>query len=84
MACCVQVVEPFCCASVMMWGGFYGEERTPQVTVNSNVTAQRSIHNILRSTVQQQLRGVIYQHDNARRHTARIVQHCLEANNVHV
>ena len=31
---------------------------------------------------QQQLRGVIYQHDNARPHTARIVQNFLGANNV--
>ena len=47
-------------------------------------TRQRYIDDILRPTVilflQQQPRGVIYQHDNARHHTVRILQNFLGAN----
>ena len=65
-----------------------GQERGPVVIVNTNMTAQRYIDDILPPTVlpflQQQPRGVIYQHDNARSHTARIVQNLLEASKVNV
>ena len=64
------------------------QERTPLVIVNGNVTAQHYIDDNLRPTVlqflQQQPRGVIYWHDNAMPHTARIGQDVLEANNVNV
>ena len=87
-ACCVQEVVPYGGGSVMVWGGICGQERTPLVIVHGNLTAQRYMDNILRPVVlpflQQQPRGVIYQHDNARAHTARIVTNFLAANNVNV
>ena len=63
-----------------VWGGggkICGQERTPLVIVNGSLTAQRYIDDILRPTAiplpQQQPRGVIYWHYNARPHTARMV-----------
>ena len=61
--------------SVMVWGWITGRRsRTP--------SAQRCIDDILRPTVlpflQQEPRGDIDQHDNARLHTDRIVQNFLE------
>ena len=79
---------PFGGGSVIVRGRICWQERTPLVIVNGNLTAQRYIDDILRPTVlpflQQQPRGVIYQHDNARSHTAGIVQTSLGANNVNV
>ena len=79
---------PFGGGCVMVWIGISGQERTPLVIINGNLTARRYIDDILRCDVlpflEQQPRGVVYQHDNPRPHTARIVQKCIEVNNVNV
>ena len=72
----------------MVWGGICGQERTPLVIVNGNLPAHRYLDGILYPTVlpslQQQPRGVVYQHHNASSHTYRIVQNVLGGNNVNV
>ena len=50
MACYVQVM-PFDGGSVNVWGGIYGQERTPLVIVNGNRTAQHYIDDVLRPTI---------------------------------
>ncbi|XP_046563761.1 uncharacterized protein LOC124272605 [Haliotis rubra] len=50
-ACCVQEVVPYGMGSVMVWGGICGEQKTPLVIVNGNLTARRYIDDILRPTV---------------------------------
>ena len=87
-ACCVQEVVPYGMGSVMVWGGICGEQKTPLVIVNGNLTARRYIDDILRPTVLPFMRnrqqGILLQHDNARPHVARITQNFLQANNVNV
>lgn len=87
-ACCVRHVVPYGGGGVMVWGGICGDQTTPLVVINGNLNAQRYRDDILRPVVlpylQQQPRGVLYQHDNARPHTARIVVNFLAANNVNV
>ena len=72
--------------SVLVCAGVCGQERTPLATVNGNLTAPRYVDDILRPTVlpfiQQQSRGVIYQHGNARSHLAWIVHNLNEGNDV--
>ena len=79
---------PFVAGSVMVWAGICGQERTPFVFLNGNSTAQRYIIDSLRPTVLpfllQQPRGVTYQYDHAKPHSARIVQTVLGADNVNV
>ena len=60
------------------WCGICGQESTSLVIVNGNLTIQIYVDVILRPTVlpilQQQPRCVIYQYDNARPYTDRMVQ----------
>lgn len=87
-ACCIQEVVPYGGGSVMVWGGILGEEKTPLVIVNGNLTAQRYVDDILHPVVcpflRQQAQGVIFQQDNARPHTARVTQNFLANNNIDV
>ena len=63
-ACCVLEVVPLGSGMVVLWGGICGQERTPLVIVNGNLTAQHYIDDNLHPTVlpfpQLQSRGVIY------------------------
>ena len=81
-ACCVRETVPFGGGSVMVWGAICGEHRSPLIRVDGNLTAQRYRDQIFDPVaipfLQQQLRGALYQHDNARPHTGRIVQNFLE------
>ncbi|KAK6183161.1 hypothetical protein SNE40_010691 [Patella caerulea] len=87
-ACCVREVVPYSGGSVMVLGGICGNQKTPLIVINGNLNAQRYRDEILRPVVlpypQQQPVGVLFQHDKARPHTARIVQDFLAANNVNV
>ena len=76
-----------CCGgggSDRAWWGVCRQERTPLVILNGNLTAQLYVNYIPSPTdlpfLQLQLRGDIYQHDNARPHTARIIQNVIGVN----
>ena len=72
----------------MVWGAICGEHRSPLIRIAGNLTGQRYRDEILDPVaipfVQEQPRGVLFQHDNARPHTACIVQNFLAVNNVDV
>ncbi|KAK7441397.1 hypothetical protein BaRGS_00040579 [Batillaria attramentaria] len=72
----------------MVSGEICGGDRTPLVIVDGHLTAQRYIDQIIRPAVlpylQQQPHGDLYQQDNARPHTAHVVQQVFAANNVSV
>ena len=67
----------------MVWGGVCGQQRTELIVIDGNLTAHRYINQVLRPVMlpflQQQPRP-LFQQDNARPHTARVVQHLLDAN----
>ncbi|GFT87854.1 transposable element Tcb1 transposase [Trichonephila clavipes] len=61
----------------MVWGVI---SRLPLVLIRGTMTAQRYVQDILQSHVLpliQRLTGAIFKHDNARAHTARVLQDCL-------
>ena len=85
---CVQQVWLFGGGGLMVWGGICGDVKTRLVVIRGNLNAQRYRDDILRPVVvpflQQQPRGLIFQHDNARPHTARLTQNFLANANVQV
>ncbi|GFS67260.1 transposable element Tcb2 transposase [Trichonephila clavipes] len=69
-------------AGVMVWDAIAYNTRSPLVLIGSTMTAQLwYVHDILQSYVLpfiEQLQGAIFQQDNARPHTARVLsQDCL-------
>lgn len=85
---CVNEVDRFGLGSVMVWGGICGGRKTRLRVINGNLTAQRYIDQVLQPEVvpfiRQNGRGLVFQHDNARPHTARLTQDFLRRNNVQV
>lgn len=85
---CVLEVDRFRRGSVMVWGGISHDGKTDLVVVRGNLNAQMYRDNILAPVVIPHInrrRGhTVFQHDNARPHTARIVTQFLAANNVDV
>ena len=84
--CCIREVDRYGGGSVMVWGGIMGNQKTDLVIVRGNLNAQRYI-NILNNTMLPFLRNNapgIFQHDNARPHTARVTRDFLAQNNVNV
>lgn len=83
---CIQEVVPYGGGSVMVWGGICGDQRTDLVVVRQTLTAQRYRDQVLQPVVipfmQRQQRGVIFQQDNARPHTARLTMDFLNRHNV--
>ena len=71
----------------MVWGGICGQQRTDLIVIDGNLTAHCYIDQILRPILlpflQHQPRLLFHQ-DNARPHTARVVQQFFAANNVNV
>ena len=72
----------------MVWGGICGGRKTRLRVINGNLTAQRYIEQVMEPEVvpfiRQNGRGLVFQHDNARPHTARLTQDFLRRNNVQV
>ncbi|GFX31658.1 transposable element Tcb2 transposase [Trichonephila clavipes] len=64
----------------MVWGAIAYNTQSPLVLIRGTITAQRYDHDILQLHVlslMQRLPGVLFQQDNARSHTARVLQDCL-------
>ncbi|GFV69783.1 transposable element Tcb1 transposase [Trichonephila clavipes] len=60
----------------MVWGAIAYNTRSPLVLIRGTMTAQRYVHDILQPHVlslMQQLPGAIFQQDNARPHTVRVL-----------
>ena len=94
-SCCRRVVERFadvnvvnrvpqCGGGVMVWEGISYGQRTQLHFINVDLNAQRYCEEILRPIVMPFIRHhqLMFQHDNARSHVARICTQFLEAGNV--
>ena len=73
----------------MIWGAICGDQKSPLIVVQRNLTAQRYIDQIQRPVLLPFLhhrgqQGLIFQHDNARPHVARLVQDFPQASAVTV
>ncbi|GFV20608.1 transposable element Tcb2 transposase [Trichonephila clavipes] len=72
---------PLPTAGVMVWGAAIAyNTRSPLVLIHGTMAAQRYAHDILQPHVlplMQRLPGAIFQQDNARPHTTRVLQDCL-------
>ena len=82
--CCVMERDGFGGWSVMVWGGIVGNVKTALVVVQGNLNAQRYV-NLLNNNflpfMQNFGPGLIFQHDNARPHTALVTANFLAENN---
>lgn len=83
---CIQEADRFGGGSVMMWAAISDTGRTELVHVNGTLTAQRYCDEILQQHLVpiMQNNGRMFQHDNARPHTARITTAFLQHNNIPV
>ena len=83
---CVQQVDRFGGGSVMVWGAISHTGKSALVHVQGTMTAQIYRDHILRPHVLplMQRNGAIFQHDNARPHTARLTNVFLQGNNIQV
>lgn len=74
---CVQEKTSFGGGSIMFWGGISSAGKTQLVRVNGNLNAQRYINDIIVPHVHPYAQRVgnnfVFQQDNARAHTARVV-----------
>ena len=72
----------------MVWGGISWRHWTPLVVIEGNLTARRYIDEVLEQVVVPFLQNhadvTLYQHDNARPHSARLTSDFLGQNNVQV
>ena len=78
---CIQQVAPHGGGSVMVWGGFSAQHRTPLYHIQGNLTGLRYRNEILRPLALPLLRRIgpqaILQDDNAPVHRARVVRDFL-------
>ena len=84
---CVRQHDRFGGGGVMVWGGIMGGQKTRLIVLRGNLNAQRYINNVLNAEAIPFLRRnapAVFQHDNARPHTARITRAHLAASNVNV
>ena len=85
---CVMEADRFGGGSVMVWGGIRATHRTDLIVIAGNLNGQRYRDEVLQPTVIPFMRrhgpGMTLQQDNARPHTARVVQQFLTQNNVNV
>ncbi|UYV83620.1 hypothetical protein LAZ67_23001706 [Cordylochernes scorpioides] len=66
---------------IMVWGAIAYDSRSPLLRIQGTMTAQRYVDDVLRPVTLPYLQGVpnaLYQQDNARPHTARIIQQALQ------
>ncbi|GFX30360.1 transposable element Tcb1 transposase [Trichonephila clavipes] len=66
----------------MIWGAISFDSRFPLIVIRGTLTVQRYVDLILRTVLLpflQQYLGLIFQQDNARPHTTRVVMNCLTA-----
>ena len=71
----------------MVWGGICGQHRTDLIVFDGTLTAHRYINQVLRPFLLPFLHHqprLLFQKDNVRPHTARVVQQFFAANNVNV
>lgn len=84
--CCIDRVTAFGGGGVMVWGGISMTGKTQLLIVDGNLNAQRYRDEILDPVAIPYLQtlgpGAILQDDNARPHTARIVQDHLRARQI--
>jgi len=72
---------------VMVWAAINHRFKSQLVVCQGNLTARRYIDQILRHVVVplfRQRQGLVYQHDNARPHVARVTRDFLQARNINV
>lgn len=83
---CVIEVDRFGGGSVMMWGAISYNQRTPLVLVSGNLTAQKYRDEILQPHLLPVIstQREVFQHDNARPHTARATVDFLADHNITV
>ena len=85
---CIHQVRPYGGGGLMVWGGICGDVKTRLVVIRGKLNAQRYRDDILQPVVvpfiQQQPNGIIFQHDSARPHTARLTKNNLANANIHV
>ena len=83
--CCVQEIVPFGGGSVMVWDGICSQQRTNLIIFDGNCIAHHYINQVIRTILppffQHQPR-LLFQQDNARQHTALVVQQFVAANKV--
>ncbi len=74
--------------SIMVWAGISFRHRTPLIVIEGNLTAARYVDEVLSAELipflQQNPDIAIFQHDNARPHTARETAEYLHAEGVNV
>ena len=83
---CIQETDRWGGGSVMVWGGISFNHKTPLITINGNLNAQRYIDEVLRPTVIPFMVGHqdvnLFQQDNARAHSARLTTAFINNNHV--
>ena len=75
--------------SVMIWGGITAQHRTNVIIVEGNLTGVRCRDEVMEPVVRvpflrQHGPHLTFQQDNARPHTARVVQQCMNENEIEV
>ena len=86
--CCIRERDRWGGPSVMVWAGISFHHRTPLVVLEGNLTARRYISDVLEEHaipfIEQHPNHRIFQHDNARPHSANITSDYLRDQGVSV
>lgn len=86
--CCVFQHNRGGGGSIMIWGAFSSQNRTPLVIIRGMLTGQRYRDEILQPVLLPFLRANpqlrVFQQDNATPHTSRVAMNFLQQNNVYV
>lgn len=83
--CCIAQRDRYGGGSVMIWGGIWAAGKTTVVRIYGNLNALRYRDEIIIPIVLPiiEQHHIVFQQDNARPHTARIVKDCLETHDIH-
>ena len=86
---CVIERDRFGVGGVMVWGAINAVFKSQLVIVQGNLTARRYVDTVLQPVLLPLLRQhggnrLVFQHDNARPHTAILTRNFLQRNNVEV